>query len=81
VFDIPGLGVPELILLLFLALVIFGPGKLPQIGRSFGKAVGEFKQASREITLEYTRPPAGAGPLPGGDKEDDSSQADPVSRD
>jgi len=53
VFDIPGLGVPELILLLVLALIIFGPGKLPDIGRSLGRAINEFKAASREITKDY----------------------------
>ena len=52
-FDIPGLGVPELILLLVLALIIFGPGKLPDIGRSLGRAINEFKAASKEITREY----------------------------
>lgn len=56
-FDIPGLGVPELILLLVLALILFGPGKLPDIGRSLGKAINEFKEASREITREYREEP------------------------
>ena len=63
-FDIPGLGIPELILLLVLALIIFGPGKLPDIGRSMGKAINEFKQASREITREYTAEATDAAVIP-----------------
>lgn len=39
------LGIPELILILVVALVIFGPGKLPEIGKSLGKGIGEFKDA------------------------------------
>jgi len=45
---LPGLGVPELLLLIVLALIIFGPGKLPEVGRSVGKAIGEFRRASAE---------------------------------
>ncbi len=42
------LGTQELLLILGIALIIFGPGKLPEIGKSFGKAIGEFKDyASR----------------------------------
>ncbi|MFW5648333.1 MAG: twin-arginine translocase TatA/TatE family subunit [Candidatus Alkaliphilus sp. MAG34] len=42
------IGTQELLLVLGIALVIFGPGKLPEIGKSFGKAIGEFKNyASR----------------------------------
>ncbi|WP_422487056.1 twin-arginine translocase TatA/TatE family subunit [Gudongella sp. DL1XJH-153] len=37
------LGMPELILILAIALVIFGPSKLPEIGKSLGKALKEFK--------------------------------------
>lgn len=46
------LGFPELILILVIALIIFGPGKLPQVGSAIGKAVNEFKKASREISKE-----------------------------
>ncbi|HWT76393.1 MAG TPA: twin-arginine translocase TatA/TatE family subunit [Mobilitalea sp.] len=42
------LGVPELILILVVALVIFGPGKLPEIGKSLGKSIGEFKSALKK---------------------------------
>lgn len=47
-----GLGAPELILILIIALVIFGPGKLPEIGKSVGKALNEFKRASKDLTSE-----------------------------
>jgi sec-independent protein translocase protein TatA len=45
---------PELIIILVLALIIFGPRKLPELGRSLGKSIGEFRRASNELrsTLE-----------------------------
>ena len=48
------IGMPELIIILTLALIIFGPRKLPELGRSLGKSLGEFKRASNELrsTLE-----------------------------
>jgi sec-independent protein translocase protein TatA len=39
-----GLGVPELMVILVIALVIFGPSKLPQIGGGLGKAIRDFKK-------------------------------------
>jgi sec-independent protein translocase protein TatA len=43
------LGVPELIIIFVVALVIFGPRKLPELGRSLGKSLSEFKRASNEL--------------------------------
>lgn len=40
-----GLGVQELVIILVIALVLFGPGKLPQIGSGLGKAIRDFKKA------------------------------------
>jgi sec-independent protein translocase protein TatA len=40
-----GIGVPELIVILVIALVIFGPGKLPEIGSALGKGIKDFKKA------------------------------------
>ncbi len=43
------LGIPELIFILVLALLIFGPRKLPQIGRTVGKGLAEFRKASNDL--------------------------------
>lgn len=43
-----GFGMPQLILILVIMLVIFGPGKLPQLGASLGGAIRNFKKASEE---------------------------------
>src|ERR671932_296281 len=43
------LGLPELILIFNVALIVFGPRKLPEIGKTLGKALGEFKKASDEL--------------------------------
>jgi len=45
-----GLGMPELLLILVIALIIFGPRKLPEIGRAIGQSLREFKKASDELT-------------------------------
>ncbi|SDL78856.1 twin-arginine translocase TatA/TatE family subunit [Halarsenatibacter silvermanii] len=42
-----GLGAKELGIVLVIILVIFGPGRLPEIGRSLGKGLGEFKRSAR----------------------------------
>ena len=43
-----GLGVPELVLILIIGLVVFGPGRLPDIGKALGKSIKEFKSANNE---------------------------------
>ena len=43
------LGFPELLIIFVVALVIFGPRKLPELGRSLGKGLSEFKRASNEL--------------------------------
>lgn len=48
------IGLPELILIFVVALLLFGPRKLPDVGRSLGRALGEFRRASNDLkrTLE-----------------------------
>jgi sec-independent protein translocase protein TatA len=48
------IGMPELIIILVIALIIFGPRKLPELGKSLGRSLNEFKRASTELqnTLE-----------------------------
>ncbi|MDD5559309.1 twin-arginine translocase TatA/TatE family subunit [Candidatus Methylomirabilis sp.] len=44
-----GLGMQELIVIFVIALLVFGPGKLPELGRSLGRAMAEFRRASEEL--------------------------------
>lgn len=53
-----GIGVPELMIILVIGLIVFGPGKLPEIGRALGKSINEFKKMSSAISLDT--PPAQA---------------------
>ncbi|MEN8904380.1 MAG: twin-arginine translocase TatA/TatE family subunit [Clostridiales bacterium] len=45
----PHIGFGELVVVLVIALVIFGPGKLPSVGAAIGKTIKEFKKASKEV--------------------------------
>lgn len=49
------IGMPGLILILVLALVIFGPSKLPELGRAVGKTLREFKTAARDVSSDHER--------------------------
>lgn len=44
-----GIGMPEMILILALALIVFGPKKLPELAKSLGRALGEFKRATSDL--------------------------------
>ena len=48
------IGMPEMLVILVIALIVFGPRKLPELGKSLGKSLAEFKKASNELksTLE-----------------------------
>lgn len=43
------IGIPELLIILTIALIVFGPRKLPELGRSLGRSLNEFKRASNEL--------------------------------
>jgi TatA/E family protein of Tat protein translocase len=43
-FDV---GLPELLVIIVIALIVFGPNKLPELAKAFGKAMGEFKKATK----------------------------------
>jgi TatA/E family protein of Tat protein translocase len=45
----PNIGAPELIIILVIALLILGPGKLPEVGASLGKSIREFRRASTDL--------------------------------
>ena len=60
---IGNIGAPELIIILIIALVILGPGKLPDVAQSLGKSVREFRKAATDLSdatkLEPDKPSAG----------------------
>jgi len=53
--DIFGLGPMEILLILIIGLLIFGPEKLPKIGRDLGRAFRAFRKASSDLTTEVTK--------------------------
>jgi sec-independent protein translocase protein TatA len=58
-FDV---GVPELVMILVVALIVFGPGKLPEVGASLGKAMRDFRNATQGISDEIQSVTRLAGP-------------------
>jgi sec-independent protein translocase protein TatA len=49
-----GLGAPELLLIMGIVIIIFGAGKLPEVGAAMGKSIREFRSATEEATNKYT---------------------------
>ena len=49
-------GLPELLLILLIILLIFGPGKIPQLARSLGEAIREFRKAMQGVSEEVEKP-------------------------
>lgn len=84
------IGFPELAIILVVALIVFGPRKLPELGRSLGKSLSEFKRASNElkhtldeeIRLEERRSnlPPPAPPEINPSPENRPAGADPIAR-
>ena len=86
------IGMPELVIILVIALIIFGPRKLPELGKSLGKSINEFKKASTELqnTLEQEikieeqkderAKTAAAAPPPAEVIDADGTHGQPVSR-
>ncbi|WP_405001275.1 twin-arginine translocase TatA/TatE family subunit [Geochorda subterranea] len=60
------IGPAELLVILLLALIIFGPGKLPEVGRALGRTINEFRRA----TQEPTSPPASSSSAPAASASD-----------
>lgn len=58
-----GLGIPELLIILFLALLLFGANRLPEIGSSLGKAIRGFKETTEKPEEPKTQVAPGAGPF------------------
>jgi sec-independent protein translocase protein TatA len=52
-----GIGMPELIIILIIILIIFGAGKLPEIGSGIGKGIKNFKKATQEKQADEISPP------------------------
>lgn len=63
-----GIGMPELILILVVALIVIGPKKLPDLAKSLGRAINEFKKATQDITdtIDITGSVRPADKLPAG---------------
>jgi Tat protein translocase TatB subunit len=87
-----GIGFPELLLILALALIVLGPKRLPDLARALGRGLSEFKRATEELKQTFEeesrnntikRPPGSPGKLtpPGAILDVSPSQDDPVSGD
>jgi len=53
-----GIGIPELLIILIIGLLVFGPGKLPEVGRAVGNSLNEFKRAMSGVNEAVKAEPA-----------------------
>jgi sec-independent protein translocase protein TatA len=64
----PNIGLPEIIVILVIALIVVGPGRLPDVGAALGKSIREFRKASSDISegtrLDASPVPPAAAPTP-----------------
>jgi TatA/E family protein of Tat protein translocase len=78
------IGMPELIVIFLVALIFFGPRKLPELGRSLGRSLGEFKRATRELRstleqeVEVEERQVHRAPAPAAAQTDDAAAARPA---
>ncbi|HZG55337.1 twin-arginine translocase TatA/TatE family subunit [Paenibacillus sp.] len=63
------IGIPGLILILLIALIIFGPSKLPELGRAFGRTLSEFKASTRGLVSGDEKPDEKDAPSASADKK------------
>jgi len=81
--DFFGIGPLEIILILILGLLVFGPGKLPQIGKDLGKTFRSLKKAATDISTQLSKEveeEKAAKELPPNQTEQKAAQADSVSK-
>ncbi len=77
-----GLGMQELVIILVIALLVFGANKLPEIGRGLGRGIREFRKATSELTdgpeeaEEPAKPPAAAKAEPAAAEEEEKKMVD-----
>ncbi len=78
-----GIGLPELLVILVVALLIFGPSKLPEMARSLGRGLAEFRRASSDLRsslMEAAAEPEATKKSPESVTEGESDKAPPTSR-
>ncbi len=75
-----GIGMPELLLILVVALLVLGPKRLPEAARSLGRGLAEFRRASSELRQSLTVPPD-KPPSPDKPAEKESAPTEPETTD
>jgi TatA/E family protein of Tat protein translocase len=72
------IGGPEIILIFLVALLIFGPRKLPELGRMLGKGLGEFRRAANDLRVSLETEVAREGPARNADRGSAAAQLSPA---